>query len=210
MLLQKTLLCWWIFVYVLGYSFCCDRVCRAINAEEGGDGCLRLCETTKETGANFCPALCSKLFDCANCGSPIQVCEGACNTAYANCNLGKETVCLTRLTWLIHTVWSVNDGLSGNLRKPPRRFPAGFRQVSGFFLLIKKFGNLFRRFPDNPSLTDHTVHRFYPQNGISTLKYHFWPKNDGEKWSIKIYFEFPPCGKMVIFVILGILWSNEK
>ena len=38
-------------------------------------------------------------------------------------------------------------------------------------------------------------------------KYHFWPKNDGEKWSRKIYFEISPCGKMVIFitefVILG-------
>ena len=35
----------------------------------------------------------------------------------------------------------------------------------------------------------------------------FWPKNDGEKWSKKIYFEIPPCGKIVIFitefVILG-------
>ena len=27
-----------------------------------------------------------------------------------------------------------------------------------------------------------------------------WPKNDGEKWFRKIYFEIPPCGKMVIFV----------
>ena len=28
----------------------------------------------------------------------------------------------------------------------------------------------------------------------------FGLKNDGEKWSRKIYFEIPPCGKMVIFV----------
>ena len=64
----------------------------------------------------------------------------------------------------IHTVWSVNDGLSGNLLETsgnqPRKFPAGFRIFIGkvvffkFFLLIKKSGNLpetdlaaFRRFP---------------------------------------------------------------
>ena len=41
----------------------------------------------------------------------------------------------------------------------------------------------------------------------SVTKYHFWPKKDGEKWSRKIYFEIPPCGKIVVFitdfVILG-------
>ena len=26
-------------------------------------------------------------------------------------------------------------------------------------------------------------------------KYHFWLKNEGEKWSRKIYSEIPPCGK---------------
>ena len=31
-------------------------------------------------------------------------------------------------------------------------------------------------------------------------KYNFWPKNDSEKWSRKIYFEIPPCGKIVIFI----------
>ena len=31
-------------------------------------------------------------------------------------------------------------------------------------------------------------------------KYNFSPKNDGEKWSRKIYFEIPQCGKMVIFI----------
>ena len=34
----------------------------------------------------------------------------------------------------------------------------------------------------------------------------FWPKNDGEKWSTKNYFEITPCGMMAIsvteFVIL--------
>ena len=80
-----------------------------------------------------------------------------------------------------HTVWSVNDGLSGNLWKPPETGRGGFWQVPVFILLIKKnqkkyinkkFGNLpetsrkpprlvsggFQRFSDNPSLTDHTVH----------------------------------------------------
>ena len=28
----------------------------------------------------------------------------------------------------------------------------------------------------------------------------FWPKNDDEKWYRKIYFEIPPCGKVVIFI----------
>ena len=50
-------------------------------------------------------------------------------------------------------------------------------------------------------LLDWIIHRFYPQNGICIQKYNFWPKNDGEKWSRKIYFEIPPCGKMVIFVL---------
>ena len=35
---------------------------------------------------------------------------------------------------------------------------------------------------------------------VSKSTYNFWPKNDGEKWSRKIYFEIPPCGKMVIFI----------
>ena len=35
---------------------------------------------------------------------------------------------------------------------------------------------------------------FHPQNGI------FAKKNYGEKWSRRIYFEIPPCWKMVNFV----------
>ena len=31
------------------------------------------------------------------------------------------------------------------------------------------------------------------QNGIWSKFYHFWPKNDGEKWSRKFFFEIPPC-----------------
>ena len=51
---------------------------------------------------------------------------------------------------LLHTVWSINDGLSGNLWKPPETGRGGFRQVSGFFInkkilkknyTNKKFGN---------------------------------------------------------------------
>ena len=30
------------------------------------------------------------------------------------------------------------------------------------------------------------IFRSYPKNGICIQKYHFWPKNDGEKWPIKI------------------------
>ena len=55
-------------------------------------------------------------------------------------------------------------------------------------------------------LTDSYI-IFTLQNGICIQKYHFWPKNDGEKWSGKNYFKIPPCGKLVIFitqlVILG-------
>ena len=43
-------------------------------------------------------------------------------------------------------------------------------------------------------------HIFYPQSGICVQKYIFWPKNDGEKWSKKNYFEIPPSGKIIIFV----------
>ena len=49
------------------------------------------------------------------------------------------------------------------------------------------------------NLLDWFIHRVYLKNGICIQKYHFWPKNDGEKWSRKIYFEIPPCGKIVIF-----------
>ena len=49
-------------------------------------------------------------------------------------------------------------------------------------------------------------------NVVFTLN--FWPKNDGEKWSRKNYFEIPPCGKMVIFitefVILGPFMKHGK
>jgi hypothetical protein len=30
--------------------------------------------------------------------------------------------------------------------------------------------------------------------------YHFWPKNDGEKWSRKNIFEIPPFAHHVIFI----------
>ena len=56
---------------------------------------------------------------------------------------------------------------------------------------------------------DSFIHRFYPQNGICVQKYNFWPKNDGEKWSRKIYFEIPPCGKMVIFITEFVLLGSK-
>ena len=34
-------------------------------------------------------------------------------------------------SFLEHTVWSVNDRLSGNLWKPPKTGRGGFQQVSG-------------------------------------------------------------------------------
>ena len=34
----------------------------------------------------------------------------------------------------------------------------------------------------------------------------FWPKNVGEKWSRKIYFEIPPCGKL--FSLLHKIFPN--
>ena len=61
---------------------------------------------------------------------------------------------------ICHTMWSVNDGLSRNLWKPPETSRGGFWQVSGSFYKKKKlndnkkFGNLLetsgnrpRRFP---------------------------------------------------------------
>ena len=39
-------------------------------------------------------------------------------------------------------------------------------------------------------LLEWFIHRFYPQNGIRLQKFHFWPKNDGEKWSRKIFLKF--------------------
>ena len=68
---------------------------------------------------------------------------------------------------MVYTVWTVNDGLSGNLWKPPKTDRGGFWQVSEFFInknLRKPAGNLpdtatasFWRFLDTPSLTDHTI-----------------------------------------------------
>ena len=40
---------------------------------------------------------------------------------------------------------------------------------------------------------------FPGQNGI-WMKQHFWPKNDGEKWSRKNIFEIPPYAHHVIFI----------
>ena len=62
-------------------------------------------------------------------------------------------------------------------------------------------------------LTNCTVamlfnHHFYPQNGICIQKCNFWPKNVGEKWSRKIYFEIPPCGKIVIFITEFVFWGT--
>ena len=85
-------------------------------------------------------------------------------------------------TRYVSTVWSVNGWI---IRKPletsgnrPWQFPTGFRQVTRFFYYEKKygknnytnkkFGNLCgrfpevsSRFPDNPSLTDHSPHGRY-------------------------------------------------
>ena len=38
----------------------------------------------------------------------------------------------------------------------------------------------------------------------------FWPKNYGEKWSRKIYFEVPPCGKIVIFVTEFVIFLKSS
>ena len=38
--------------------------------------------------------------------------------------------------------------------------------------------------------------------------YHFWPKNDGEKWSGKNIFEIPPCAQYVIFITEFVLLTK--
>ena len=56
-------------------------------------------------------------------------------------------------------------------------------------------------------LTDSYIGFTVKMEPVNNQKHHFWPKNVGEKWSRKINFEIPPCGKIVIFitefVILG-------
>ena len=37
------------------------------------------------------------------------------------------------------------------------------------------------------------IHRFYPTSRTCIKNYHFWHKNDGEKWSRKNSLEIPPC-----------------
>ena len=41
---------------------------------------------------------------------------------------------------------------------------------------------------------------FLPSKWNLYPKIQFLPKDYGEKWSRKIYFEITPCGKMVIFI----------
>ena len=90
---------------------------------------------------------------------------------------------LARAPSRAHTVWSVNDGLSGNLLETSGNRPQRFLASSRISTIEKKFlkqelyiknletcwkpaGNLrnrpvsggFQRFSDIPSLTDHTVH----------------------------------------------------
>ena len=81
-----------------------------------------------------------------------------------------------------HKVWSVNDGLSGNLLETSGN---RFLQVSEFFITIikkntnKKSGNLPETssaevsggFPDNPSLTDHTVYQYQQWAEVSWVNY---------------------------------------
>ena len=38
---------------------------------------------------------------------------------------------------------------------------------------------------------------------------HFWPKNDGEKWSRKNIFEIPPCAHHVIFITEFVLLTKN-
>ena len=137
------------------------------------------------------------------------------------------------------TVWSINDGLSRNLRKPagnlrgrfpdfekknpetyrkpagnlPRRFPTGFRQVSGGF----------QSFPDNPSLTDHTVpldcwfkakESCFLWFSVYVLKWHYTLDISAEdlSWSIIIlelvivgnHFIF---GAIIWFIATWYVWS---
>ena len=92
-----------------------------------------------------------------------------------NCCVQSESRNRVASYYSTHTMWSINDGLSGNLLETSGNLPetsaAGFR----IFQLIKKSRNLpetcrkpaaevsgrfpevSSRFPDNPSLTDHTV-----------------------------------------------------
>ena len=56
---------------------------------------------------------------------------------------------------------------------------------------------------------------YHVQNGIWVTIYHFWPKNDDEKWHRKNYFEIPPCPKpflenLFYFIEKGIFGSNYK
>ena len=72
-------------------------------------------------------------------------------------------------------MWSVNDGLSGNLQKPAAEVSGRFLDLSinrkcfeKKFILIKNSETCrkplrpvsvgFQRFRDNPSFTDHTAH----------------------------------------------------
>ena len=54
--------------------------------------------------------------------------------------------------------------------------------------------NLFSMYVLNTQWATDSYYVYMPaQNGIWGKFYHFWPKNDDEKWSRKTIFEIPPC-----------------
>ena len=66
---------------------------------------------------------------------------------------------------------------------------------------------------NNQNAYNHTVyeksdHCLPSQNGMGVKFQHFWPKNDGEKWSRKNIFEIPPCAHHVIFITEFVLLTK--
>jgi hypothetical protein len=69
-----------------------------------------------------------------------------------------------------------------------------------FLCIVKQFRSDPKIFEKKyfSKFTEHTTDEkinftFSFQNGIWVKFYHFWPKNDGEKWFRKNIFEIPPC-----------------
>ena len=73
---------------------------------------------------------------------------------------------------------------------------AGLYQIFlEIFYLVQTLKPITRvSFINTSYLTDSYIVFTLKMESVSK-KYNFWPKNDGEKWSRKIYFEIPPCRK---------------
>ena len=92
-------------------------------------------------------------------------------------------------TWPVPYFWTSGPNSLKNVEYPAQKMKA--------YTLIQ--------LTDVHELTKHIIWlwfnlRLLAQNGIWVKFYHFWPKNDGQKWSRKNIFEIATCGSHFLFI----------